>query len=280
MRRRWIALGFVIVLAIVGAYLGSPYLAVRAFMDAARSADVDKLDAAVDFPAVRESLKSQMSAALMREMNNDPGLKDNPIAGLGTLMMPAIVDKMVDTFVTPDGIAAMIKGSRPTASATERSSADPAVEYEYHYIGLDRFRVKIRNAQSSDEGPSLVFERRGFMTWKLIRIELTTDFMKKTDQIQAAPKPPAAFFPPVGAPAAEKSAMLSDDRLKSRWLALNEECRGGPHLPEDAVCTERDQIGQDLESRGICWAYSDYNVLPTEYRWHPCSQARPAARPN
>lgn len=211
MRRRWIALGVVTVLAIVGTYLGSPYLAVRSFAGAARSADVDKLDAAVDFPAVRESLKSHMSAALMREMNNDPELKNNPFAGLGALMMPAIVDKMVDTFVTPDGIAAMTKGSRPVAGGAEPGSTNPNVEYEYHYIGLDRFRMKVHSPQSKDEGPSLVFERRGFISWKLIRIELPTDFMKKGDRIHAAPKPPA-FFPPVGAPAARKYATPSGDQ--------------------------------------------------------------------
>ena len=60
---------------LIGLYLGSPYLAVRSFKDAARSADVHKLEAAVDFPAVRENLKSQMSIALMPEMINDPQMK-------------------------------------------------------------------------------------------------------------------------------------------------------------------------------------------------------------
>ena len=277
MRRRWTALAFVMVVVLIGLYLGSPYLAVDSFKDAARSADVDKLEAAVDFPAVRESLKSQMSTALMREMSSDPQMKDNPFAGLGALMMPAIVDKMVDTFVTPDGIAALTKGSRPLASGAEPGSTNPDVGYEYHYIALDRFRVKVRSAKSGEVGPSLVFERRGFMTWKLIRIELPADFMKKADQAEADPKPPTAFFPPVGAP---KVTTVSDNQLKSRWLTLNEECRGGPHSPGDAVCTQRDAVGQDLENRGICWAYSDYDVLPTDYRWHPCSQARPAPSPN
>lgn len=200
MKRRWLSLGIVIVIAIVAVYLGSPYLAVRSFKDAAQSANVDQLDAAVDFPAVRESLKSQMSAALMHEMRNDPELKDNPFSGLGVLMMPAILDKMVDTFVTPDGIAAMVKGGRPASSGAEPQGTNPDVDYDYDYVSLDRFRVKIANPKSGEAGPSLVFERRGIISWKLIRIELPADFLKNSDQTAAVPKQPPTFVPPVGLP--------------------------------------------------------------------------------
>lgn len=60
-----------------GAYAGSPYLAASNLKDAAISGDADQLESQVDFPAVRESLKSQISAALTQKMNSDPGMKDN-----------------------------------------------------------------------------------------------------------------------------------------------------------------------------------------------------------
>lgn len=63
--------------------------------------------------------------------------------------------------------------------------------------------------------------------------------------------------------------------LKRQWLVMNEECRGGQHSPDDDVCTARDNIGVELERRGICWSYSDWRVYPTDYDWHPCSQATP-----
>ena len=56
----------------LAAYLASPFLAVRQFRNAALAADVDGLDATVDFPAVRESLKSQITVALTAKMANDP----------------------------------------------------------------------------------------------------------------------------------------------------------------------------------------------------------------
>jgi hypothetical protein len=72
-----------------------------------------------------------------------------------------------------------------------------------------------------------------------------------------------------------KSYSQTTPELQRQWEVMNEECRGGQHNPDDAICTDRDNIGVALEARGICWAYSDWRVYPTDFRWHPCSQARP-----
>jgi hypothetical protein len=154
----------------VGAYFGSAYLAARHFRQAALSADADQLDAAVDFPAVRDSLKSQMSALMMRKLQNDPEMKGNPFAGLGMMLAPVIIDKAVDAYVTPDGISAAVKGQRPGGETPK--DANPDVKASYEWLGVDRFRVRLANRKTSDEGPSLLFERRGIFSWKLIKFEL------------------------------------------------------------------------------------------------------------
>lgn len=40
-------------------------------------------------------------------------MKDNPCAGFGTLMLPALVNRMIDAFITTDGIAALVRGQKP-----------------------------------------------------------------------------------------------------------------------------------------------------------------------
>ena len=77
------------------------------------------------------------------------------------------------------------------------------------------------------------------------------------------------------APRKPVAQQMSTPRLKARWLRLEEECRGGQHDPDDAVCTERNRVLNELERRGVCWAYRDDRVTPTLYDWHPCSQRRP-----
>jgi len=174
--RKWIAIGAALVLLLGGVYLGSPYYAIHSLRAAARDADTDKLEDSVDFPAVRESLKSQMSAAMMTKMQNDPEMRDNPFAGLGAMMIPTIIDRMIDSFVTPDGIAAMMRGQKPTDAV--KADENPDVESSSAYVGLDRFRVRLHNKASDEEGPSFLLERRGFATWKLIRVEMPADLFE------------------------------------------------------------------------------------------------------
>lgn len=173
--RKWIAVAVALLVIAGGIYLGSPYYAVYSLRNAALEADTDKLEASVDFPAVRESLKSQMSAAMMTKMQNDPEMRDNPFAGLGAMMMPAIIDRMVDSFVTPDGIAAMMRGQKPADRSA--AQANPDIESRTEYVSLDRFRVRLHNKKLNEDGPSFLLERRGFATWKLIKLELPADLL-------------------------------------------------------------------------------------------------------
>ena len=179
MSRKWIA-GIAAALALLAiAYAGSPYLAARNLRDAAVSADADRLDAAIDFPAVRDSLKSQVSAAMTKRMNDDPVMKDNPFAGLGKMLMPTIVDRMADTLVTPDGISALIRRGRPGADAAGGHAPNPDITYRYGYVGIDRFRVLMVNRKQDEPMPALIFERRVLFSWKLIRLELPDDMLDR-----------------------------------------------------------------------------------------------------
>jgi len=178
--KKWIALIVAAVLIVGGTYFGSPYWAVRSLKQAAISGDADKLDDAVNFPAVRESMKSQLSAALIQKMNSDPEMRGNPFAGLGMMMIPAIVDRMVDTFVTADGIAALVRGSKPNQAGAK--SENPDIEYEYHWDNLDRFRVTLVNSRTHESGPSLLFDRTGFADWKLVKLRLPDSFFDEQPQ--------------------------------------------------------------------------------------------------
>ncbi len=180
--KKWGWLGLVIGLMFVGYYFGSAYYAAYNLKSSAQSGDIDHIEAAVDFPSVRQNLKDQMSVALTQKIENDPKIKDNPFAEMGMMLMLAIIDRAVDTYVTPDGVAQLAQGETPVAEAEGEAEAQEegaaatetaaSVEYEYQWKGLNRFRVKTMNSETSEIGPELVFERRGIFAWKLIRIEL------------------------------------------------------------------------------------------------------------
>ena len=182
--RKW-GLTIAILLAIffAAAYFGSPYLAANTFKKAALGADSDQLDSSVDFPSVRASLKSQLSALMISKMQNDPDMKDNPFAGLGLMIGPVVIDKAVDAYVTPEGISALVRGEKPKDGASR--DMGPDIKASYDWLSIDRFRVKLRNTKANSEGPSLLFERRGLFSWKLIKVELPTDLLDKNNNVSA-----------------------------------------------------------------------------------------------
>jgi hypothetical protein len=171
MRKGWIiAIGAALALFAL-AYGASPYVAVRGFVAAAKQGDAEKLRDSIDFPAVRADLKPQLTAAVTTRMERDPAMRGNPLAGLGAILMPSILDRMIDSVVTPDGIAALVRAGK--VGHAETGSAPPhRVDYGFHYVALNRFDVTLRRQGAAGDPVDLVFERRGLFAWKLVRIAL------------------------------------------------------------------------------------------------------------
>src|SRR5207253_2740338 len=132
-------------LAIVGvAYAVSPILAARSLSAAAREGDADQLQQLVDFQAVRESLKGQLTARVMASVQGSPEMANNPFAGLAIAAAPMIVGQMIDGLVTPDGISAILTGRSPKGAGTGPTQFFPASgkstgELKFSYKNLDTF---------------------------------------------------------------------------------------------------------------------------------------------
>lgn len=180
-----VGLGVLAALVIAG-YFASPILALQGLTAAAKAGDKARLESAVDFPAVRESLKSQLKASMTRKLEEDPKLRDNPFAAFGQMLLVGVVDKAVETYATPDAIANMVATNEPPKNigATpggpvvdqpqpEAKKAKSDTEVHYGYVDLDHFRATYRDRKDGDQEPfGLVLERRGLFKWKLVKIEL------------------------------------------------------------------------------------------------------------
>src|SRR5690606_712173 len=99
----------VLVGAFLVAFFASPVVAVRSLINAARTGDEARLERLVDFPAVRDDLKAQLNTQLARRLRADRDLRDDPLSGLGLVLAPSLVSGVVDAFVTPQAIAAMVQ---------------------------------------------------------------------------------------------------------------------------------------------------------------------------
>ena len=88
-------------------YAGSPLLAFQQLQAAARAGDKDRLEALVDFPAVRENLKKQVDSHVTKLARTASGV-GYPVAMILGKIGAALGDKTVDRLITPESISAMV----------------------------------------------------------------------------------------------------------------------------------------------------------------------------
>jgi hypothetical protein len=185
MSNRVIGLVTAVVLLIAAAYYGSPYWAVHQMRSAAQAGEGDRLAGYVDFPALRESVKSQMQAMMVKEMQSDE-MKSNPFAGLGMMLAGNMANMVVDGMVTPDNLANMINRGRAkslmardlslaNAPADSNSSNDPGKRprIDQYYEGMGVFKIEMHDPNSDKVLITWVLNREGWFEWKLESMRLT-----------------------------------------------------------------------------------------------------------
>lgn len=184
MRRKKLLTGLVI--AVVAGFLiacfVSPFVAAQGLIRAARAGDAAGLERRVDFPAFRESLKTELNARAAVEIRERAG-DDRGLAALGMLLAPSLVEGAVDSFVTPQAIAAMVRSAeRPEPQEPAPSADTPAVPKDrvrqaWAYRGLNTFAVTLTRDDRPDEELVLLMRRSGPFGWKLSGVDLTPDPM-------------------------------------------------------------------------------------------------------
>lgn len=180
--RRFLPAAVAVLALLLGAYwYASPYLALRTLQAAAKARDADRLNAHVDYPRLRESLKGQFSAKLAREMGGDAGSHDalgQLGAALGTTLGMALGDRLIDALVQPEMVMRALTEAelRPRMGHDkpgEGSPAEPAVTWTSERVNRNTLVVYgHRQADAPEDRLGLVFERSGFADWKLTEIRL------------------------------------------------------------------------------------------------------------
>ncbi|SCW38633.1 Protein of unknown function [Pseudomonas peli] len=160
-----------------GYVIAAPYITVYQIRQAAKASDADALEQHIDFPSVRESLKAQMNAHVMESAKTE--LADNPFAAFGVAFASALVDRMVTAFVTPAGLAEMMKGKKPAmagsageekGSASDTHEREPFEGADMGYQGPNRFVVTVTNAKGGD--PARFILKRSGISWQLSDVKL------------------------------------------------------------------------------------------------------------
>ena len=159
----------------IGFYF-TPHIAVDNMKKAADNKDVETLSDYVDYPAFRESLKANFNAMMASEVAKSKN--NNLFEALGAALAAAIINPMIDSFVTPESLAMLMKGEKlqmentRSGSRTESSRSEADAKMSMEYDGINRFVVKVKGKDSSEDPVKLIFKRKGIISWKLSALRL------------------------------------------------------------------------------------------------------------
>jgi hypothetical protein len=167
-------LALLVLLLAAAAYIGSPFWTFHELKEAARSGDKDRLEALVDFPAVRENLKGQVDSKAVKLAREASGVGFPAVMALGKLGS-VIGDRAVDRLVTPEAITALVtkgRNLRLHQVNDDHQGADAQPQVRYAYLAPDRFRVALSPADRPDTTVALVMNRQGLFSWRVEELEL------------------------------------------------------------------------------------------------------------
>lgn len=177
---KWLAV--LVALLGIGYVAAGPYLTVYELRVAAKKHDASALSEYVDFPSVRQSLKDQANGAFLKEMASNGDVKGNPFGALATAFAGTLIDKMVDAYMTPEGLIALMSGEKVIQRQAQGHGhvqgrpvqTEPLSGASMSYRSLNEFVVRARGDSST-----LVFRRYGFR-WKLAEIRIPADRRRLT----------------------------------------------------------------------------------------------------
>jgi hypothetical protein len=171
---RWI--GFVGALALgAGLYVLSPWWSLAGLTLAVQQDDRNGMQRYVDFPRVRESISAQAKEYLAEKSEGD-----DTAGTLGEVIGSVIVDRAVETVVSPAGLAKLLAismearrdragglGEVESRSRTARSLHD---RLRLQWLGPSSVRVQFFNRKGKRITTGSL-ERQG-LTWRLVDIEV------------------------------------------------------------------------------------------------------------
>lgn len=160
-------------LAAVVAFVVAPGVAFFGIRSAADAGDVAALARLIDFGAVRQSLRAQLSGR-PEAIAPAPSFMEDPIGAVRRQIEDHAAIRMgpnVEAYLTPAAVAALTRGEGRYAAQRTTAPAEPENPWPTPvYWGVNSARLAV-----SDDGGSrttFTFERRGPFEWKLAHIGL------------------------------------------------------------------------------------------------------------
>ncbi len=170
--KKGILVAAALVISFAGYAVAGPFISMNAIKSGIEQKDSERLSENIDFQALRQNLKDQFNAQMMTGAFTE--LDSNPFGVLAVGLASKLVDGMVDGFITPSGLAALMSGETPAKGKADQSGTQKPIEsqklFENAHFGFDstrKFSIRVPN----DKGEEIQFLlTRSGLDWRLSNI--------------------------------------------------------------------------------------------------------------
>lgn len=170
--------GFLVLLGLAGVWIGGPFYTLHQLRTAVETQDVAYLDDQVDFPLLRDNIKLQLNARAAQA--TPPRWRDSPLGGLALGLTNQLVDRVVESLVTPSGLLRLLeeRTMQPESPSADSGTKDPVSQAErevrfrearFRFEGLSRLRVEATTERG--EAIRVILSRQG-LKWRLTNLIL------------------------------------------------------------------------------------------------------------
>jgi hypothetical protein len=175
MAKRKVWLGAAALCVLVALYIAYPYHTLHRIEDALESGDQATLEDLIDWPSLREGLKDDLNTLATRALAEQAGPGGDPQEALGmgiaAMFVPVLVQRTVDAYVTPAGIAALMR-REPSADETPRAEDWHFEVHRAYFTGPGSFRFEFSNPDDPRPEPAIGVLALDGLTWRLTRLIL------------------------------------------------------------------------------------------------------------
>jgi Protein of unknown function (DUF2939) len=172
--RKFVLIASAALLLAVAYAAAGPYITIAEIKKGVAEQDSELLAEKIDFSMVRQDLKEQLRAKGISTAVSEA--QNNPVAALVAGLATTIVDGVVDSFVTPAGLASLMGGKKPSNQTPRRSDTSGPRKKEglfrnarYGYDSLSKFSAWV----PTDDGKEIRFIlQRDGLSWRLVKVVL------------------------------------------------------------------------------------------------------------
>jgi hypothetical protein len=179
----------VVALVLFAAWLfATPYLTLHSIKSAAEEKDIQSLSQYIDFPAFKESLKTNLKGKINRTLAKTHN--DNPYANLldaaGSQLAVRMIDPLLDAVVTPESVAELLQGNPPAADSGKEKGkgkegigdvlsfmpSSQNVDVVAGYKSFDSFVITLKEKGSGKEVMAFILKRQGLSSWRVVGVKI------------------------------------------------------------------------------------------------------------